>query len=253
MSVLRAFVAAFVIFAAVPSAEAQADPGRRPRRTVVVHVRTSFGGYLGDYGVFYYGWPVVRPTFTYLADDLAPTVRPLGFGSNPGDFDPASTFRYRWPYDTSGGRDEAPPRTPRVESEAAISEGRARWRAGDAAGALESFKKAVSADLKYGPAQLHMALALVAAGDLRNADKAVRSALDILRGADEVSALKIDDLFRTPKERARFEAKLTVGTDGTGSLAVALAHHLMGRKAKAAALLAALKDPAAAKLVILLP
>jgi len=253
MAILRVLVAAVVIFSAVPSAEAQADPGRRRGHTVVVRVRTSFGGYLGDYGVFYYGWPVVRPRFTYLADDLTPGVRPLGFGANPGDFDSASTFRYRWPYDTAGGRDEAPAPTPRVESEAAVVEGRAHWRAGETGAALDSFKKAVSADVKYGSAQLHMALALVAAGDLRNADKAVRSALDLVRGPEDISALKLDDLFRSPKEKARFEAKLTVGADGTGSLAVALAHHLMGRKAKASAILAAMKDPIAARLVVLLP
>jgi tetratricopeptide (TPR) repeat protein len=218
-----------------------------------VYIRTSFGCYLGHYSGFYYRWPVVRDRVTYYADDLTPTVRPLGFGANPGDFDSSPNFRYRWPYDSIGGRDEAPARPARVESEAAVGEGRARWRAGDTAGALESFKKAVSADLKYGPAQLHMALALVAAGDSRNADKAVRSALDILRGADEISALKLEELFRTPKDRTRFEAKLAVGADGTGSLALALAHHLLGRKAKAAALLGALTDPAAARLAALLP
>ncbi|HEY3226612.1 MAG TPA: hypothetical protein VGK61_06450, partial [Planctomycetota bacterium] len=168
MSFLRVFVAAVVILSAVPSAEAQTELERRSGRTVTVYIRTSFGCYLGHYSGFYYRWPVVRDRVTYYADDLTPTVRPLGFGANPGDFDSSPNFRYRWPYDSIGGRDEAPARPARVESEAAVGEGRARWRAGDTAGALESFKKAVSADLKYGPAQLHMALALVAAGDPRN-------------------------------------------------------------------------------------
>jgi hypothetical protein len=254
MNFLRAVVAATVIVLATPAFAQGEAPGERHRRREVPQVRTLITGYSGIHGRFIYGrpgigWPVVHPRIFWVVDEFIEEGRPLGFSRNAYGYSsfarPRSTWS-DWPY-YAAGRDAAPPAptTPKAESEAAISEGRARWKAGDTAGALASFKKAVAEDLKSGTARLYMALALLATGDPKNADKALVSALDLIRGREEVAALTIDGLFRNPKERAKFEAKLTPAGDGTGSLTIALAQHLLGLKAKAARTLDGLKDPAA--------
>lgn len=257
MSLLRAIVAAAVIVAAVPAHAQSAQESRRPVHREVAEVRTTFGGYSGVLGRFLYGpprllWPVARPRTVWVEDDLAPEARPLGFSASAYGYSTYSRPEpgwLGWPYVSTGGRDEAPVTSsgPRAEAEAAVQEGRARWRAGNASGALDSFKRAVAADLKYGPAQLHMALALLAAGDGRNADKAVASALDLVRAPEELAALKLDDLFRATKDRTKFESKIAPAADGSGTLASALAHHLLGLKARAAALLERLNNDARAK------
>jgi len=250
---LRAIVFAAVLLSAVPAAAQNASEGKSGGRPETPQVRTVLPNYSGIFGRFFYG----RPRFMWVVDELGPVARPLGFSPNYNYFDTAGRSIPNWgmwPYVSTGGRDEAPrvETTPKGESETALSEGRARWKAGDYAGALAGFKKAVANDLASGTARLHMALALLATGDEKNADKAVASAIGLVRGPEELADIKLDDLFRNAKERAKFEAKLVPSRDGTGNLAIALAQHLMGMKAKAAALLGGLKDPAGAKLAALL-
>lgn len=260
MNFIRSIVAATIIVLATP-AFAQSDaPAGSNRRREVPQVRTLVTGYSGVFGRFIYGspgigWPAVHPRIAWVVDEFIEEGRPLGFSPNTY-IHPSARPRspwFDWPY-YAAGRDVAPPapRTPKAESEAALGEGRSRWKAGDLAGALASFKRAVAEDLRSGTARLYMALALFATGDLRNADKALVSALDLVRGREEVAALNFEGLFRTPKERGKFESKLTPAGDGTGSLTIALAQHLLGMKAKAARTLDGVKDPAANRLAELI-
>ena len=252
MSFVRSIVVVLVLLAATPAMAQEPNP---PRRIEAPQVRTLVVGYTGIYGRFIYGrtgfgLPAVRPRVAWVVDDFIEEGRPLGFSSNAYGYSPfakTSSAWTGWPY-YANGRDEAPKGAPKAESEAALSEGRARWKGGDAAGALACFKKAVAEDLTNGAARLLMALALLEAGDLRNADKAVTSAVGIVRHPDELAALRFTELFRNEKERGKFVDKLTAARDGSGSLGVALAQHLLGLKAKAAKTLEGVKDPAAAKL-----
>ena len=269
MKLMRALVVAAVIVAAIPAA-AQDGPvgtkrgnGQGQTQTRYHNVRSA-----GWYGRFLYGppryyWPVSRPGVMWVVDDYIPEGRPLGFSANAYGYSQYSRPEpgwFGWPYVSMGGRDEGPrgPGAPRVEAEAGVAEGRSRWRAGDLAGALDSFKQAVASDLRHGDAQLHMALALLVTGDPRNADKALISALELIRGPGDLARLQIDDFFRNAKARAKFEAKAVPAADGAGSLTAALAQHLLGRPAKATELLKAVAGSpaeklAAAKLVAWLP
>ena len=256
MCLLRAVVAAAVVACAVPAA-AQDQPENRNRR-LLPDTRALVMNYSGIYGGFMYGRPLyyTRPRTYLYADDYIAGGRPLGISPNYNYFDAEGrvfTDWNRWPYVATGGRDEAPRAepTPKADAEAALIEGRALWKAADYEGALSSFKRAVAQDLKNPAARLHMGLALLITGDLKNADKAVASALDLLRAGDELPSLGIEP-FRNPKERARFEAKLFPARDGTGTLTVALAQHLLGLKEKAKALLETSEDRAAKKLAGLL-
>jgi hypothetical protein len=251
MKILRAVLAAAIILAAVPHAYAQSDPGDARGRRSAVHVRTTFGGYCGSTGQFFYGAPVIRlRPFNFSAEVLYPVVRPLGLAPGSQDYDNGFDWVARWPYVSTGGRDAAPSpmEKPRGASDTALREGKRLWRAGDPAGALEQFKKAVAADLTNAPAQLHMALALLAAGDGRHADRATRSALDAVRGPEDITGIELVAYFRNAKALTKFIERLDGVKDGAGSLTAALANHLLGRKERAAAQLAAMGDPAAAKL-----
>ncbi len=260
MHLMRAIVAAAVIWSALPAAAQQPVENNRRGRQEVAHVRTTVVNYSGIFGRFIYGragigWPVVNPRIVWTVDEFIAEGRPLGF--SPSAYGQISFARPQiswsgWPY--VAGVDEKPrnPSPPKAESEAALREGRARWRAGDPVGALAAFKKAVANDLASGAARLHMALALLATGDLKNADKAVESALAGLGGPDDVASLRFDELFRNAKEREKFEAKLFPSKDGAGTLAVSLAQHLLGMKEKAKALLEKSEVPAAKKLAELL-
>jgi len=254
MKTLRAFVVAAVILAAVPHAFAQSQPVKRDGRHVAVDVRTAFGGYCGYTGQFYYVNTIIRPRTIYFAPVFHPVVRPIGLQPGSQDYDPGFDWLAQWPYVSTGGRDAAPApiARPRGESESALEDGRRAWKAGDAAGALDLFKKAVASDVKNGPAQLHMALALLAAGDGRNADRAVRSALDAVRGPEEIAAIDLAGCFRNAKALMKFIDRLDGVKDGAGTLTAALANHLLGRKDRAAAKLTAMNDPAAVKLAGLL-
>jgi tetratricopeptide (TPR) repeat protein len=193
----------------------------------------------------------------WVVDEFVQEGRPLGFSPSaygPNNYSAPQPSWGGWPYNT-GGRDLAPPpapSTPKAESDSALAEGRGLWKSGDYTGALACFKRAVASNLSNGSARLHMGLALLATGDLANADKAVASALVHLGGPDDVTAVNLEGSFRNPKERSKFESKLVPARDGSGTLSVALAQHLVGLKAKAAKLLADSKDPSAPTLAAVL-
>jgi tetratricopeptide (TPR) repeat protein len=258
MHVIRALVAAAIILSATPvAAQDPVIPSTKSQESNVPQVRVAGAGYYGSYGYgrFIYGYPF-RPRVWWVVDEFVQEGRPLGFSPSaygPNNYAPPQPSWSGWPYHT-GGRDIAPPvpSTPKAESDSALAEGRGLWKSGDYAGALASFKRAVASNLSNGSARLHMGLALLAMGDLANADKAVASALDHLREPDDVAAVHLEESFRNPKERAKFEAKLVPARDGAGTLSVALAQHLLGLKVKAAKLLADSKDPSAPKLAALL-
>ena len=262
LHLVRALVAAAIIGAAMPAAAQESRPVRvQDRREVRAVAMNGWGygmysGYVGGAPRFHYArrgvlYPYYRGPATWQTIPYVEGGRPLGLDPNAyGDRAYYTPGYSEWPYHYEAGRDEAPPEipAPKAASEESIGEGRALWRAGDYAGALASFKKAVADDLESADARLHMALGLLAAGDLKNADKALASALVFERAADDVLGLAFDELFAKPKELRKFEAKLVPAKDGTGALTVALAHYLLGAKAKGAAMLEASKDPAAKKL-----
>ena len=254
MHFIRAIVVAAILVTAIPASAQESNPN--PVRGGDVYQSRSLAlGYAGYHGRFLYGrgglgWPVARPGVVYIADDYVPEGRPLGLSPNAyRDTAYNNPSWTGWPYYAHGRDAEPPPPpTPKAESQGALIDGRARWRAGDFSGALASFKKAVAEDLSSGPPRLHMALALLATGDLKNADKALASALEIVRTPRELEALGFQEWFRNPKERAKFEDKLFPARDGSGSVSVALAQHLLGLKEKAVKTLDGVQGPAAAKL-----
>jgi len=135
------------------------------------------------------------------------------------------------------------PRSPLAVSSREIEEGRRRFRNADYRGAVDSFRSAVVAATEYPVAQAWFAVSLIAAGDGRNADKAIRSAAasGLLPGA-----LSLDGLFRDDKERVRLIVALAkVGNEG--GLAAAYALSLAGEPVRLKQL--AEKD-AAAKLLL---
>src|SRR5262245_33042908 len=225
LNLFRALVAAGIIAAAIPAAAQEAPPvpvpERREIRTVSYGGYGGYGlyaGYLGAYPRFHYPrrgflYPVFRPQTLWVADEYLEQGRPLGMDPNAYGDKAYSTPGYSgWPY-YDAGRDEAPskPPTPKAQGEDSLREGRALWKAADYAGALASFKKAVAADLADADARLHMALGLLAAGDLKNADKALASALDLAGAAGDIAGLGLDRSFKNPKEQQKFESRLAPG------------------------------------------
>lgn len=130
-------------------------------------------------------------------------------------------------------------RTPQLTSLHEIEEGRRRFRMGDYRGAVDSFRSAVVATTDSPVAQAWFAVSLIALGEGRNADKALRSAV---AGGVAPGAVSLDGLFRDDKERVRIIVSLAkVGADG--SLAAAYALSLSGEPVRLKQL--AEKDPAA--------
>lgn len=105
-----------------------------------------------------------------------------------------------------------------------IEEGRARLKAGDYRGAVDSFRAAVAAHTENPLAQAWFAVALAIAGDGRNADKALRAAA---AAGVAVERLTLADGFRDEKERVRVIVALAK-TSGEGTLAAAFALSLTG-------------------------
>lgn len=135
------------------------------------------------------------------------------------------------------------PRSPLAVSSREIEEGRRRFRSADYKGAVDSFRAAVVAATEYPVAQAWFAVALIAAGDGRNADKAIRSAA---ASGLPPGALSLDGLFRDEKERVRLIVALAkTGTEG--GLAAAYALSLAGEPVRLKQL--SEKDPAAKRLL----
>jgi len=134
-------------------------------------------------------------------------------------------------------------RTPQLISLREIEEGRRRFRMGDYRGAVDSFRSAVVATTDSPVAQAWFALSLIALGEGRNADKALRSAV---AGGLAPGAVSLEGLFRDDKERVRIIVTLAkVGPDGT--LAAAYALSLSGEPVRLQHL--AEKDPTARQLL----
>ena len=176
---------------------------------------TGTGGYYGYYGGCYYPG-------SWCGDGYF--GRPIVTATAAGPLPPAQ-----------GALD----RTPQLTSLREIEEGRRRFRLGDYRGAVDSFRSAVVATTDSPVAQAWFAVSLIALGEGRNADKALRSAV---AGGLASGAVSLDGLFHDDKERVRIIVSLAkVGTDG--SLAAAYALSLSGEPARLKQL--AEKDPAA--------
>jgi hypothetical protein len=137
----------------------------------------------------------------------------------------------------------APRQTPEAASLREIQEGQRRFRLGDYRGAVDSFRSAVVASPDSPLAQAWFAVALIAVGESRNADKALRAAS---AGGLAPGALSLDGLFRDDKERVRMIVALAKVT-GEGSLAASYALSIAGEPVRLKQL--AEKDPAAKALL----
>ncbi len=115
---------------------------------------------------------------------------------------------------------EAPRTTPEFVVARWIEEGK---RAADYRGAVDAFREAVAADTSSASASAWFALGLAAAGDCRNAEKALRSAA--ARAPFEKIDLK--GLFRDARERDRVMGALA-RVSGDGALAAAWVRFLGG-------------------------
>jgi hypothetical protein len=134
-------------------------------------------------------------------------------------------------------------RTPSGTASREIEEGRRRFRTGDYRSALDAFRSAVVATPDNPVAQAWFAVALIAAGEGKNADKAIRAAA---AGGLAPGALSLDGLFRDEKERVRVIVALAkVGTEG--GLAAAYALSLAGEPVRLKQL--SEKDAAARRLL----
>jgi hypothetical protein len=153
---------------------------------------TGYGGYAGYYGTYR---SAVAPGV------VAGGYHPWGVGYGYGY--PGSTYTYY-----SGAvrpiMDYAPavPRSPENVTSLLLDQARKRLRMGDYRGAVEDIRSAVVADTGGGTSEAWFAVALAIGGDVRNADKALRSALGHgFRGRLELQ-------LRDKKEEARVTAAL---------------------------------------------
>ncbi|MBI4564342.1 MAG: hypothetical protein HY716_06585 [Planctomycetes bacterium] len=133
--------------------------------------------------------------------------------------------------------------------ESLLKEGLETWRAAGPAEALAVFKRAVATDTSHGLAQVHMALALLAVGDGWNADKAIRSAADLMGDLEIAASIDLRAVFRSSKEAAKFISGVEGKAEDGRSLTAGLVYLLLGEKAKASAVWSARKEPAAERLL----
>ena len=162
------------------------------------------GAFYSGFGMYSYG---TMPGLYGGAPYRSPYYRPPNSDYYPG------------PMPSGGAAD----RMPELASSKEIEVGRLRFKAGDYKGALDEFRSAVVSDTSSGGAQAHFAIALVVTGDGRNADKALRAAVD--RGA--LGKIDFTGLFAGEKERLRVMTSLSK-VSGDGALSAAYALSVMG-------------------------
>ena len=183
------------------------------------HGGYGYGGYgYGGYGGYY--------TSAVAPGVVAGAYHPWGAGYGYGY--PGYTY-YSGPvrpildyYPGVPRSERVPERSPENVTTALIDQARKRIRVGDYRGAVDDVRSAVVADPAGGASEAWFAVALAIAGDVRNADKALRSAL----GHGFKGRLEIQ--LRDKKEAARVEAAL--GKQGGEAAAYALS--LLGQPEK---------------------
>jgi len=219
--------------------------------------RGAYGGWSADF-VYDSGFGIKAPPPVRAAPRAFGYESTDGFGYAPGNTKAGFVWRYpakRVPEEEKSG--SAPPdpgAREQIESTAMdseLAEGRRRWRMADAASGLAAFKQAVVADTRHGPAQAHMALALLATGDGRNADKALKSAAALMDDVVPLASIPLKDCWRDAKELAKFRARLELSANSPGALTAGFALLLLGDRAKAADLLGKLSDREAVRLAAL--
>jgi tetratricopeptide (TPR) repeat protein len=122
-----------------------------------------------------------------------------------------------------------------------VEEGLRYFRRGNYAGALASFKRAYLADTGSAPVRFLFGLALVGAGDSRNADKAFTGALEDLSPAD-VRGTDLSSMFGSVRQEEEFGKRAVPGSLSAGVVAL-----LLGDEAGAKKILSAQKKNAAAR------
>ncbi len=245
MKHLRSFVAACLIFGAAAGV-ADAQVGFRYRRQGKNYVLDIWYG--GGYGYGYgYGY---SPGFAYAHGNSSYSFgtnfhggnawrsagydayygTPYGHGYGPrygtrseyADYAASNVYR-------RGAQQGSPEHVRRLTVDKHLELGMRKWKVADYPGALASFKEAVGVDTSGGLAQVWMALALVATGDPRNADKAAESGLAALVVVQELRTVDLKSQFRDAKEQAKFSAAL----ERSGPLAAALACAVLGDATRA--------------------
>lgn len=202
-------------------------------------VITYSGGYSYGYGGYGYGYSGYQGYTNYLATGY---YRPYGSGYyHPYYYGSRPVYNYAPVYSSSPVSAE---RILKIRMQKDVEEGLRRFRAADYKRAVESFRSAFLADTDSAVMQLFLGLSLAGAGDLRNAEKAFRGALEGLKPEEALGA-DLAKLFRDSKEEGRY-----VASAASSPLVSGIVAFLMGRKDVAkGALEKAKEDPAARKLL----
>ncbi len=242
--------ALLALMAVAAEAQVRVEYDKRSRNS---SLRVTWdGGYYSGYG-FGYG-----SGFGYSSGFAPGFVGSFGGGTlafgtrhylpyGPGWSRYGTGFAWRWPqgsYSYYSGpvypyyyapytvMDYAPPRAivaggpapnPALAVAREIEEGRGKFKAGDYRGAVDAFRAAVVADISSASSQAWFALGLAAAGDFRNADKALRAAA----GGAPFGEIDLKDLFKDGRERDRVLGVLG-RVSGDGALAAAWVRMLAG-------------------------
>lgn len=100
---------------------------------------------------------------------------------------------------------ESAERANRLRMQEEVGAGIRRFQRADYRGAVESFRRGFLASTDSGLLELYLGLALVGTGDLRNAEKAMRSAFESLKPEDALG-IDLPILFQDAAEESRFVA-----------------------------------------------
>jgi hypothetical protein len=239
-AVKKSILSAVVVLLAAAAAHAQGiivDPPPREKKLIGHGPRCGYYGW-GGYGVGGYGFGGTGTIFWGYGCTTGDGPLIYGVGSLYGGTGYYGGYGIRsgyWSRPSASADAAGPlPRTGPVSDRLAefasareIEDGRARLRAGDYRGAVDSFRAAVAAQPENPLAQAWFAVGLATVGDGKNADKALRSAA----GAGfAVDRLTLADGFRDEKERVRVIVALA-RSSGDGTLASAFALSLTGEGA----------------------
>lgn len=177
----------------------------------------GYGGYLGSVR------HAVAPGV--VAGAYHPGLVGYGYGY-PGNGYLSGATRPIMDYFPGAVRDrQVPERSPENVASALLDQARKRLKIGDYRGAVEDIRSAVVEDEGGGTSEAWFAVALAITGDGRNADKALRAALEHgFKGT-------LDVQLRHKKEEARIVSILSKAV-GEGATAAAYALSLLGQPEK---------------------
>lgn len=239
-SMLTAALALGILLAAESFASAQVVVEYKRRTGTSTLLLRYDGGYYYGCGYWWNPSPYYYVPYTYGAVPYygaVPLYRPIAAYHDA--YYAARPVYYPSPTVTT--TPVSPERVRKLRMHKDVEEGIKRFKAGYYRGALDAFRSAFLADTDSPMLQLYLGLALVGAGDLRNAEKAFRGAFESLK-PEEALAVELPKLL---KDAGGFEKAAS-----TSPLSAGVVAFLLGKKDAARAELDRVKDdPAARKLL----